>query len=203
MTQHCRSLLWRALPALAAAAGVATLSAQTADRAIVIAGAQVADGTGAPLRAGDVRVDADTITEVGPRVKRGGAEVIDGSGLVLAPGFIDAHNHSDNGLDTDPWAPTQISQGITTVLLGQDGSSPWPIAEYLARRRAEPPAVNVAMLVGHATVRRRVMGDDYKRPARADETSRMAAMVDQAMKEGAVGLSSGLEYAVGGYATTD
>src|SRR4029077_14343053 len=126
----------------------------------------------------------------------------DAKGLIVAPGFIDIHNHSSSGLADDPAAETQIAQGITTVVLGPDGDSPWPIGEYLAERRRAPSAVNVATFVGHATVRRQVMKDDYKRAARAEEVARMALLVDQGMREGAVGLSSGLEYEVGGYADT-
>ncbi len=117
----------------------------------------------------------------------------------MAPGFIDAHNHSTEGLEAEPAATTQVSQGITTLAVGQDGSSPWPLGAYLARLRANPPAVNVAVLAGHATIRQQVMGADYKRPARPAETARMRALVDQAMAEGAFGLSSGLEYEVGSY----
>src|SRR6185503_11971355 len=96
----------------------------------------------------------------------------------------------------------QIAQGITTLLVGPDGGSPWPIGDYLAERGRSPATVNVGAFVGHATVRRQVMGDDFKRPARPDEVARMATLVDQAMREGAFGLSSGLEYEVGGYAET-
>jgi N-acyl-D-amino-acid deacylase len=86
------------------------------------------------------------------------------------------------------------------VAVGQDGSSPWPLSAYLARLRAAPPAVNVAVLAGHATIRRQVLGDDYKRRARPAEVARMRALVDQAMTDGAFGLSSGLEYEIGSYA---
>ena len=92
-----------------------------------------------------------------------------------------------------------MSQGITTLAVGQDGSSPWPIAGYVDRLRANPPAVNVVVLAGHATIRTQVMGQDYKRRARPAEVARMRTLVDQAMAEGAVGLSSGLEYEVGTY----
>src|SRR6185503_9968787 len=126
----------------------------------------------------------------------------DGAGLVVSPGFIDIHNHSEQGLATDPSAASQIAQGITTLLVGPDGGSPWPIGDYLAERGRSPATVNVGAFVGHATVRRQVMGDDFKRPARPDEVARMATLVDQAMREGAFGLSSGLEYEVGGYAET-
>jgi N-acyl-D-amino-acid deacylase len=121
---------------------------------------------------------------------------------VLAPGFIDTHNHSTEGLDEHPDAGTQVGQGITTVLLGQDGSSPLPIRDYLARRRASPASLNVTLLVGHGTVRRRVMGDDFRREATTAEIARMQELVDEAMRDGALGLSSGLEYEVGSYAST-
>ncbi len=169
----------------------------------VIVGAGLADGSGGPVRTASVRVTGDTIVEVGEITPRPDDAIVDGTGLILAPGFIDPHNHSTDGIETDPDAVTQVSQGITTLALGQDGSSPWPVADYLARRRAHPSAVNIVVLVGHATVRRQVMGDDYKRQARAEEVRRMRDLVDRAMREGAIGLSSGLEYEVGGYADTE
>jgi len=167
-----------------------------------ITGAAVADGTGAPLQRVDVRIEGDAIREVGSVTPRPDDRVIDGTGLVLSPGFIDVHNHSTEGLNGDPQAGTQVSQGITTALLGQDGSSPLPIGDYLARRRSSSAALNVSMLVGHATVRRAVMGDDFRREATKAEISRMQALVEQAFAEGAIGLSSGLEYEVGSYAST-
>jgi N-acyl-D-amino-acid deacylase len=169
----------------------------------VIRGAQVADGTGAALRRVDVRWLGDTITEVGTIASREGDRVVDGTGLVLAPGVVDIHNHSTEGLATDPGAVTQVSQGITTLVVGQDGSSPFPIADYLAARRAAPTTVNVAVLVGHATIRRRVMGDDFRRSATPAEIARMEALTEQEMRSGALGLSSGLEYEVGSYASTE
>ena len=173
------------------------------DTTLLIVGAQLADGTGAALRRADVRIDGDTILDVGAITPRAGERTLDGAGLVLAPGFIDAHNHSTEGLDGDPDAVSQISQGITTVLLGQDGSSPFPLRDYLARRRTTPTTVNVALLVGHATIRRQVMGDDFRRAATAAEVAKMEALVDQEMRDGAIGLSSGLEYEVGSYGSTE
>jgi N-acyl-D-amino-acid deacylase len=169
----------------------------------VITGAQVADGTGGPLRAMNVRVEGDRIVKVGNFKPRKNETVIRGDGLVLAPGFIDIHNHSTEGLETEPLAETQVSQGITTVLLGQDGGSPWPLGEYLERRRREPPALNVAICVGHATVREQVMGADHTRAARAEEVAKMEALVERGFDEGASCLSTGIEYVVGSYATTD
>jgi len=168
-----------------------------------IAGAHLVDGTGAPSRRADVRIVGDTIREVGAITPHQNDRVIDATGLVLAPGFIDTHNHSTEGLDDQPDAVSQISQGITTVLLGQDGDSPFPSRDYLARRRTTASNLNVAVLVGHATVRRRVMGDDFRRAATQEEIRRMEALVDQEMRDGAIGLSSGLEYEVGSYAATE
>jgi N-acyl-D-amino-acid deacylase len=122
---------------------------------------------------------------------------------VLAPGFIDIHNHSDQRLDKDPLAETQIAQGITTIILGPDGESPWPIAAWLDSRRKNPASLNLALLVGHATVREQVLGKDYRRAATPTENERMANLVVQGMREGAIGLSSGLEYDMGSYSTTD
>jgi N-acyl-D-amino-acid deacylase len=175
---------------------------RAADRATIIVGAELADGSGAALRRANVRFANDRVVSVGDIRPKTGDTIVDGSGLVVAPGFIDIHNHSASGLDGDPAAETQVAQGITTVVLGPDGDSPWPIGDYLDKRRHSPSAVNTAVFVGHATVRRLVMKDDYKRAARADEVARMALLVDQGMREGAAGLSSGLEYEVGGYAET-
>jgi N-acyl-D-amino-acid deacylase len=163
----------------------------------------VVDGSTRPPRQVNVRVRGDKIVDVGNFKPRAREPVVDATGLTLAPGFIDPHNHSTQGLETEPAATTQVSQGITTVVIGQDGGSPWPIGEYLEARRQKPPAVNVVMMVGHATVRRQVMGDDFRRAAAAEEIAKMAELVEQAMKEGAGGLSSGLEYEVGSYATID
>ena len=168
----------------------------------VVTGARVADGTGKPLRTANVRVEGDTITEVGAFLPRKGERVVDGRGLVLAPGFIDIHNHSTEGLLSDPLAETQVSQGITTLVQGPDGESPWPIGEYLQKLAAAPPATNVLMMAGHATIRQLVMGDDYRRVATPAEVEKMAALVEQAMREGAAGLSTGLEYDVGSYSET-
>jgi N-acyl-D-amino-acid deacylase len=170
---------------------------------ILISGAQVADGTGKPLEKADVRIQGDTIKEVGRLKPRPGERVVAGKGLVLAPGFIDPHNHSAGGLVKDPAAQTQVSQGITTLVLGPDGDSPWPIAEYLQARREAPAAVNVMTMVGHETVRSLVLGKDYKREATAEEIAAMAALVELAMRQGALGVSSGLEYDVGSYGSTD
>ena len=169
----------------------------------VIINAQVADGTGAPLHRENVRITDDRISAIGNFEPARGDEVIDGKGLVLAPGFIDIHNHSEEGLDRDPLATTQIAQGITTVLLGADGDSPWPIGAWLEERRGKPVSMNLAVAVGHATVREQVLQQDFRRVSRPTEVAAMAKLVEQGMNEGAIGLSSGLEYDVASYSTTE
>jgi len=169
----------------------------------VIINAQIADGTGGPLRKANVRISGDRIVTIGSFKPKNGEQTIDAKGLVLSPGFIDIHNHSTEGLEKDPLAETQIAQGITTVILGPDGDSPWPIGAWLDTRRKNPASVNLAVLVGHATVREEVLGKDFRRAATSAETQKMAQLVDQAMREGAIGLSSGLEYEMGTYSTTD
>ncbi|HVO58069.1 MAG TPA: D-aminoacylase [Dongiaceae bacterium] len=173
-----------------------------AEATVLIVNAQLADGTGAPLRSAALRVRGGHIAAIGDLSPAPGETVIDARGLVLAPGFIDIHNHSLEGLETDPVAETQISQGITTAIQGPDGDSPWPIAPWIAARRAHPAAMNVAVLAGHATIRKQVMGKDFKRVATPAEIEKMAQLTWKAMNEGAIGLSSGLEYEVGSYSNT-
>jgi N-acyl-D-amino-acid deacylase len=174
---------------------------------IVILGATLIDGSGrAPLRDSAVVLKGDSIVAVGRRGQvriPAGAQVIDGRGMIVSPGFIDAHNHSDRGFTTDPTAASQVSQGITTVVIGQDGGSPFPVGEYLADLDKNPIALNVLTFVGHATLRSRVMGADINRPATPAEVEQMKQLVEQAMRDGAVGLSSGLEYETGKPASTE
>jgi N-acyl-D-amino-acid deacylase len=168
---------------------------------IVLLGATLIDGSGrAPLRNSVVVLQGDSIVAVGSRKQvkvPAGARVIDARGLVVAPGFIDAHNHSDRGFTDDPSAASQVSQGITTVVIGQDGGSPYPIRPYLRSLDANPIAMNVLTFVGHATIRSRVMGEDTNRKATPGEIESMRNMVEQAMRDGAMGLSTGLEYETG------
>src|SRR5882724_10584739 len=146
---------------LAAIALALIATPRAADRATTIVGADLADGSGAALRRANVRFVNDRIVSVGNVMPQPGDTVVDAKGLVVAPGFIDIHNHSSEGLAGNPSADTQVAQGITTVVVGPDGDSPWPIGDYLAERRRDPAAVNVAVFVGHATVRRLVMKDDF------------------------------------------
>ncbi|PWT96416.1 MAG: aminoacylase [Blastocatellia bacterium] len=184
-----------------------TQSSVTQPAITAITGVTLIDGSGrAPLKDSVVVVVGDSITAVGPRGRTqvpAGARVIDGSGLVLAPGFIDTHNHSDRGLDDEPTATTQVSQGITTIAVGQDGGSALPVGEYLSKLEHNPVSLNVLTFVGHASLRTRVMGENTNRTATDDEISKMKQLVEQAMRDGAFGLSTGLEYETGKPATTE
>jgi len=181
----------------------AYVTAATQQKSFVIAGGTIIDGSGRRGFRADVRIESDRITKVGRIIPRRGEEVIDARGLIVAPGFIDIHNHSEQGLQTEPAAASQISQGITTLAVGPDGGSPWPVGEYLAGIEKRGAAVNVLAFVGHATVRVRVMGQNYKRAATEKEIVEMAAMVGQGMRQGAFGLSTGLEYDEGNPSTTE
>ena len=174
---------------------------------IAIVGATLIDGSGrSPVVDSVVVLKGDSIVAAGKRGQvqvPAGARAIEAAGLVVAPGFIDAHNHSDRGFKDDPSAASQVSQGITTVVVGQDGGSAFPIGEFLDGLNKNPIALNVLTFVGHATLRSRVMGDDTNRHATPAEIEKMRQMVVQAMREGAMGLSTGLEYETGKPAATE
>ena len=172
---------------------------------VLFTNATLVDGTGAPGYVGDLLLEGGTIAalgEPGSVEAPPGTERRDLTGLVLAPGFIDIHNHSTNRLFDSPLATTQLAQGITTIVVGADGSSPWPISDYLTRIDQLRPTVDVATLVGHGTVRALVLGDDYRRTATDVEIADMTVRIERGMAEGAFGLSSGLEYDPGFYSTT-
>jgi len=165
----------------------------------LITNASVIDGSGSPARRASVRVEGDRIAAVGELAVRSGETVIDARGLTLAPGFIDTHSHADDDLFEHPEALAVVSQGITTIIGGQDGGSPIPLARYLDSLQKSPGAVNVGMYVGHGSIRDSVMGEDFKRVATPAEVDRMKAMLASEMQAGAIGLSSGLEYDPGIY----
>lgn len=175
-------------------------SAQTAS--IVIRNASIVDGTGRAAFLADVRIEGDKIVKIGKIKPRKNETVIEATGLTLAPGFIDIHNHSESGLLREGTAANQVSQGITTLLVGPDGGGPWPIVDYFAKLEGKI-AVNVGAFVGHATVREEILKNDYQRKATDAEIAAMAKLVEQGMRDGAFGLSSGLEYDVGYMATIE
>ncbi len=186
---------------LAALLGAACGSGQPGLR---IGNARVADGTGAPIFSGAVRVEAGAIVAVGPDVESvAGDVVVDAGGMVLAPGFIDVHSHADRELLDTTDAAAAVSQGATTLVVGQDGGSPWPLADFRAKFESSPAPVNVASYAGHNTLRLKAMGEDYKRAATPGEIARMAELLREELAAGALGLSTGLEYDPGVYSSTE
>src|SRR3712207_1321130 len=172
MTHYCSAWQFSLLLLLASAAACARQAAQpraepTYD--LLIAGGTVIDGTGAPRFRGDVAISGDRIALVSrtPIPRANARRVIDASNRVVAPGFIDLHAHLEP-LPELPGAESAVRQGVTTALGGPDGSSPWPLAEYLAARERQTVGINVAYLVGHNTVRRQVMGMARRTPTPAE-----------------------------------
>src|SRR5450755_2109212 len=197
-----RGLIAIFLIALSASALLVSLHSQQKPTSLLILNAQLADGTGAPLRKANVRIALNHIVGIGDLQPDKGEPTLDAKGLVLAPGFIDIHNHSTDELQTDPLAESQISQGITTLIVGADGDSPWPLIKWVRAIQAHPASLNVGIFAGHATIREQVMGKDFRRFANPGEIQQMVALVEQAMNQQALGLSSGLEYEVGSYSET-
>ena len=165
----------------------------------VIVHATVLDGTGSPGRKVNVRIEDDLIVEIGGKAPPAGAVIVEGAGLTLAPGFIDTHSHGDDQIFDFADATAATSQGITTIIVGQDGGSYYPLERFFRRLERRPPAVNVASYAGHGTLRDKVMGDDFHRPATPEEVVEMKRLLEKEMRAGAIGLSSGLEYDPGIY----
>ena len=195
---------------------------------VLIRGGHVLDGTGNPWFTADVGIRGDRIAAIGRLADAQAGRVVDARGKVVVPGFIDLHSHADDndfhssagipperhnrgpvGTLRDPGdprrraAPNIVTQGVTTVVVNQDGSAPWPVSAQRAALEQLKIGVNTVLLVGHNAVREQVMGKDFRRAARPDEIVRMRALVRQGMQEGAFGLSAALEYVPAIWATTD
>ncbi|HVY71332.1 MAG TPA: amidohydrolase family protein, partial [Verrucomicrobiae bacterium] len=187
------------MTALALACGVIALQAQTYD--LVIRHGRVIDGTGNPASSGDVAVSNGRIVVVGA-VTGGGKLEIDARGKIVAPGFIDVHTHADDVCDL-PLAENFTRMGVTTLVVGNCGSSVLDVADLFKQMAKTNVSPNIATLIGHGTVRSRVMGGSFMRPPTEKEIGEMKSLVDKAMKDGAVGLSTGLIYLPGTFAKTE
>ena len=180
-------------------AGAASAGAQRYD--VLIRHGRVVDGTGNPAFFADVGVKDGHIIALG-KLEGEAATEIDATGLVVAPGFIDVHTHAEE-IDELPLAENFVRMGVTTLVLGNCGSSALDVAAFFQRLEATSIAPNVATLIGHGTVRGKAMGGSFMRPPSEAELTQMKAMVEQAMKDGAFGLSTGLIYLPGSFAKTE
>jgi N-acyl-D-aspartate/D-glutamate deacylase len=171
---------------------------------LVFRNATIHDGTGGPAVRGDVHVRGDRIAAVGKVGKIDGAAEIDGTGLILCPGFIDLHTHCDSGITgkTGRANKNYVTQGCTTVVTGNCGSGPVDVEKFFRTLDEQGIGTNVIHLAPHNSVRSRVMGNANRAPT-PDELKQMENLVDRAMRDGAWGLATGLIYNPGTYARTD
>jgi N-acyl-D-amino-acid deacylase len=168
---------------------------------LVIKNGKIIDGSGNSWYYGDIGIQHGKITFVGKKDNYDARKTIDAKGLIVAPGFIDVHAHIEGGELTVPTADNFIFDGVTSVVTGNCGGSNLEVGQYFKRIDSVKTSINVATLIGHNTVRRAVLGDVNREPT-AEEQIRMETLVEQAMRDGAVGLSTGLIYVPGTYAKT-
>jgi N-acyl-D-amino-acid deacylase len=168
---------------------------------LIIRHGRVVDGTGNPAFFADVAITNGHVAAIG-RITGDAKSEIDAKGLVVAPGFIDVHTHADE-IAEKPLAENFVRMGVTTIVVGNCGGSAPDIAKFFHDVEAATVSANVATLIGHNTVRGKVMGGSFMRPPTDDELSKMKAVVEQGMKDGAVGLSTGLIYLPGTFAKTE
>ncbi|MCY7309215.1 MAG: D-aminoacylase [Chitinophagaceae bacterium] len=178
-----------------------SFAAQSQDCDILITNGKIIDGTGNSWYYGNIAVKNGKIIKIGRDVNLSAKKIIDAKGLIIAPGFIDVHTHLEGDEDKDPMAQSFIYDGVTTCITGNCGSSNTDIGKYLQWIDSLKLSINVATLIGHNDVRKAVMGR-ANRDATPDEMKQMDNIVDKAMKDGAVGLSTGLIYIPGTYTKT-
>lgn len=201
-----RSIRARLLPLILPACVIAPATiatAQTVD--LVVRNARVVDGTGSPWFVSDVAIDDGRIASIRRALDVDADRTIDAGGRVLAPGFIDVHTHVESsanrdGIDRIPRADNFLLDGVTTIVTGNCGGSEIDIGAW--SRSLEGLGINVATLIGHNSVRREIMGLDDRAPS-GTELEQMHALVERAMRDGAVGFSTGLLYVPGTYADTE
>ena len=168
---------------------------------LIVRGGRVADGTGHPAYFADVAIKEGRIVSIGKIAGEAKAE-LDANGLIVAPGFIDVHTHAED-IEELPLAENFARMGVTTLVLGNCGTSVLNVEEFFRRLEATNVSVNVATLVGHGSIRGKVMGGSFMRPPPEKELDEMKRMVEKAMQDGAVGLSTGLIYLPGTFAKTE
>jgi dihydroorotase/N-acyl-D-amino-acid deacylase len=182
--------------------GPAALPAQEQPYDLLLKHGRVVDGTGSPWYRADVAIRGDVIVRIAPEIAGPAARVVDVADRVIAPGFIDIHSHARRGIFEVPTAENDVRMGVTTVIEGPDGSSPVPLGPFLARLDSLPKSLNIGSFIGQGSIRSAVIGDVNRR-ATPEEIERMKALVEQGMREGAFGLSSGLFYVPGSFTPTE
>ena len=172
--------------------------AQGAPYDLVIRNGRVVDGTGSPWYRADVAVRGDTIALIAPSITQPATRTIDANGQIVSPGFIDIHNHARENFFRLPTADNYIRQGVTTLIEGPDGGSPVPLGPFLDKLDATQKSINIASFIGQGSVREAVLGRANRRPTPA-ELDKMRAIVEDGMKAGAFGMSTGLFYVPGAF----
>lgn len=172
--------------------------AQAPQYDVLIHGGRIVDGAGAPWFTADVAIRGDKIAAIGHLREAGATLHIDARGMVVAPGFVDIHTHARHGIFAVPTAENYIRQGVTTLMEGNDGSSPLPLRAFLEDLGRTPIAVNFGMFAGQGSIRQAVLGRENRKATPA-EIEKMKELTRQAMRDGAFGLSTGLFYVPGNY----
>ncbi|HEX8473401.1 MAG TPA: D-aminoacylase [Pyrinomonadaceae bacterium] len=188
-----------ALPAATQSTDAPVATVTTYD--LVITNARIVDGTGNPWFRADVGIKDGRIRRIARIAPAEGRKAIDARGQILAPGFIDVHTHTE-GIYNQPEAENFVRMGVTSLVTGNCGSSAVDVGKFLGRSAEQPLSVNISTLVGHGSVRAEVLGEANRAPT-SEELQRMEGIVGQAMRDGALGLSTGLIYVPGTYAKTD
>jgi len=163
---------------------------------------RVVDGTGSPWYRADVAIRGEVIARIAPEITGPAKRVLDVADQVIAPGFIDIHSHARRGIFEVPTADNDVRMGVTTVIEGPDGNSPVPLGPFLARLDSLPKSINIGSFIGQGSIRSAVIGEVNRR-ATPEEIDRMKALVEQGMRDGAFGLSSGLFYVPGAFTPTE
>lgn len=169
---------------------------------IIIENGRIIDGTGNPWYYGDIGIKNGTIIKIGRLKGSNAGRKIDAAGMFVTPGFIDIHTHSDRPILAIPGADNSVRQGLTTIVGGNCGGSPLPVKDFLEKVSSGGISINYLTLVGHNSVRVRVMGTENRDPL-SQELAEMKDLVEESMKAGAFGLSTGLYYTPGNYSKTE
>src|SRR5262245_49113207 len=200
--RRMRNLTTFSIAAILAVLFVGLTNAQRLPYDLLLRNGRVVDGTGNPWYRADVAIRGDTIVRIAPFISEPAARVIDVGGQLVAPGFIDIHSHAGRTIFDVPTADNYVRQGVTTLIEGPDGGSPVPLAPVFAKLETLRKSVNIESFIGQGSIRSAVIGDVDRKPT-TDELQRMRVLVEEGMKDGAFGLSSGLFYVPGTFTTTD